>query len=84
MRANNSDIYASDYTGDDSIPVFLAFSIEQYKHHKGISGEEAMSRLSEAGVLEHLADFYDVMHQHGARWLMQEIDEMVENNRLKS
>lgn len=64
--------------GDDSIPIFVSFAIEQYKHHKGISGQEAMKILSDAGVLEHLVEFYDVMHQHGARWLMEEIDYLVE------
>ena len=37
-----------------------------------------MQILSDAGVLEHLAEFYDVMHQHGAKWLMEEIDHLVE------
>lgn len=78
MNTDNSNIYASDYTGNDSIPAFVAFAIEQYKHHRGISGEAAMEILSNAGVLEHLAEFYDVMHQHGAEWLMEEIDDIVE------
>ncbi len=78
MSENNSQIYSSAYSGDDSIPVFVAFAIEQYKHHKDISGDEAMQILSDAGVLEHLAEFYDVMHQHGAKWLMEEIDHLVE------
>lgn len=80
MKADNSQIYSSAYTGDDSIPVFVSFAIEQYKHHKGISGDKAMQILSDAGVLEHLAEFYDVMHQHGAKWLMEEIDHLVEVN----
>lgn len=80
MKDQKSHIYVSDYTGDDSIPAFIAFVIEQYKHHKGISGEKSMEILSDAGVLEHLAEFYDVMHQHGAKWIMEELDEMVENN----
>lgn len=69
------------YTGDDSIPTFVSFAIEQYKHHKGISGVEAMQILSDAGILEHLAEFYDVMHQHGAKWLMEEIDNILEYKR---
>lgn len=81
MKTDNSKIYASDYTGDDSIPTFVAFAVEQYKHRKGISGEEAMAILSEAGVLEHLVEFYDVMHQHGAEWLVEEIEEMVSQNK---
>lgn len=81
MKRDNSQIYSSAYTGDDSIPVFVSFAIEQYKHHKGISGDEAMQTLSDAGVLEHLEEFYDVMHQHGAKWLMEEIDNLVELNK---
>ncbi len=79
-KDKNREVYASDYTGDDSIPAFVAFAIEQYKHHKGISGEEAMEILSKAGALEHIAEFYDIMHQHGAKWLMEELDDMVERN----
>ncbi|MDE5652140.1 MAG: DUF3791 domain-containing protein [Muribaculaceae bacterium] len=80
MKKDTSRIYSSDYTGDDSIPVFVAFAIEQYKHHKGIAGDEAMQILSDAGVLQHLVEFYDVMHLHGEKWLMQEIDHLVEVN----
>lgn len=79
---DKSKQYASDYTGDDSIPVFLSFAIEQYKHHKGITGRESMEVLSQNGVLDHLVEFYDVMHQHGAKWLMEEIDDMIENRKL--
>ncbi len=81
MKQDNSKIYNSAYTGDDSVPAFVAFAIEQYKHHKGISGSEAMGILSESGVLDHLVEFYDVMHQHGAKWLMEEIDFLVEQNK---
>lgn len=30
------DTYVDSYNGDDSIPVFLAFAIEEYKNYKGI------------------------------------------------
>lgn len=76
--SENKPIYSSSYNGDDSIPVFVAFAIEQYKHHKGISGYEAMQILSDAGVIEHLQEFYDVMHQQGSKWLMEEIDHLIE------
>lgn len=73
--------YCSEYTGDDSIPVFVAFAIEQYSHEKGINSEEAFDILSKYGVLEHLIKFYDVLHLHGDRWLMQEIDEFIERKK---
>lgn len=73
--------YCSEYTGDDSIPVFVAFAIEQYGHDKGIGSDAAFDTLSEYGVLEHLIKFYDVLHLHGDRWLMQEIDEFIERKK---
>ncbi len=79
--ATKTATYNTAYTGDDSIPVFVSFAIEQYKKHKGISGREAMETLSNAGVLEHLVEFYDILHQHGSQWLMQEIDEMLANQK---
>lgn len=77
MITEKRKIYASDYTGDDSIPVFVAFAIEQYKHHKQISGYEAMEILSKGGVLERLEEYYDVYHTQGAQWLMEEIDSIL-------
>lgn len=77
MENQKRRTYASDYTGDDSIPAFIAYAIEEFKHHRGISGKEAMEILSNAGALEHLEKYYDVLHQHGEIWLMQELDEFV-------
>lgn len=71
----------SDYLFDNSIPVFVAFAIEQYSHDKQISGTDAFDILSKYGVIEHLIKFYDVLHLHGNRWLMQEIDEMIERKK---
>lgn len=78
---NTVHTYCSEYTGDDSIPVFVAFAIEQYRHDKGISSEDAFDTLSKYGVLEHLIKFYDVLHLHGDQWLMQEIDEFIERKK---
>lgn len=69
--------YIYSYNGDDSIPTFVAFAIEQYKNYKGISGEEAAKILDENGVLNHLVDFYDVLHTQGSKWLLEEMEEMI-------
>lgn len=69
--------YIDSYTGDDSIPLFISFAIEQYKNHKRISGEESAAILAESGVLSHLEEFFDVLHTQSAQWLLEEIDEMV-------
>lgn len=78
LSDKKSQTYCCDYTGDESIPVFVSFAIEQYKKYKGISGKEAMETLSEYGILEHLEEFYDVLHLHGHQWLMQEIDSIIQ------
>ena len=72
--------YVDVYTGDVSVPVFITFAIEQYKHSKGISGEEAARVLSNAGVLRHLEEYYDVLHTQSAEWLVAEMDEMIANH----
>lgn len=69
--------YIRDYTGDDSIAAFLAFAVEEYAVYKGIDGQEAAERLGDSGALEHLAEFYDVMHTQSRDWLMVEIDNLV-------
>ena len=73
--------YCESYTGDDSIPAFVSFAIEQYKNYKGISGEESMEILSGNGILEHLVEFYDVLHSQGSKWLMKEIEDMLEGKK---
>ena len=72
--------YVDAYTGDVSVPMFITFAIEQYKHSKGISGEEAAKILSKAGVLRHLEEYYDVLHTQSAPWLIAEMDEMIANH----
>ena len=41
---------------------FVAFCIEQFKMHRGISGEEASQILFTSGVADYLSDNYDVQH----------------------
>lgn len=75
---NSKKTYISDYTGDATIPAFVTFFIEQYKKFKGISGEDAMQLMSDAGVLDYLAEHYDILHLESHNWLLKEIDKMVE------
>lgn len=77
--SNGNKTYVDAYNGDESVPMFITFAIEQYKNYKGISGEEAVEILAKAGVLNHLEEYYDVLHTQSAQWLMSEIDEMVSN-----
>lgn len=79
---NKERTYISDYTGDDTIPAFLTFCIEQYKNYKKISGEDAMQLLSDAGVLDYIARHYDALHLESERWILKEIDDLVKSKVL--
>ena len=56
---------------------FLSFCIEQYKTEKGISGADAVQVLKLYGVLEYLAEHFDVLHTQSKQWLLADIDEFI-------
>ncbi len=59
------------------IGYFISFCIEQYKSEKGISGGEAMALLSEFGVLEYLAEHWEILHTQSRQWIIEDIDEFI-------
>ena len=65
-----------DKTKQD-IAYFISFCIEQYKEAKGLSGSEALSLLSEYGVLEYLAEHWEILHTQGRQWIIEDIDEFI-------
>lgn len=65
-----------DKTKQD-IAYFLSFCIEQYKEAKGLSGSDAMALLSEYGVLEYLAEHWEILHTQGRQWIIEDIDEFI-------
>jgi len=54
---------------------FVTFCIEQFKEHRGISGEEAAELLFREGITDYLNDNFEVLHTQSRQWLMEEIDE---------
>lgn len=60
------------------IAYFLSFCIEQYKAEKGISGADAVQVLKLYGVLEYLAEHFDVLHTQSKQWLLADIDEFIQ------
>lgn len=62
--------------------MFVSFCIEQYAKAKNMSTEDAMDLFEQYGITEHFCEFYDVLHTQGHNWLIEEIDEMI-NNRKK-
>ena len=64
---------------DGNISYFVAFCVEQYKNAKHLKGEDALSLLDQYGVLDYLADNYEVLHTQSYQWILEEIDELINN-----
>ena len=62
--------------------MFVSFCIEQYAKAKNMSTEDVVNLFEQYGITEHFCEFYDVLHTQGHNWLIEEIDEMI-NNRKK-
>ena len=63
------------------IAYFLSFCMEQYKNKHKISGEEVATLFERHGVLSYLKDNFEVLHTQGHRWLMEEIDELIDKQK---
>ena len=59
------------------VAYFLSFCIEQYMNAKGLSRDEAMALLSERGVLDYLAEHFEILHTQSRQWIIEEIDEYI-------
>lgn len=59
----------------DAIAYFLSFCVEIYKNAHSMSGEHALSILSESGALDYLKENYDVIHTQSHHWILADIEE---------
>jgi len=69
-------------SGQQDRAVFVSFCIEQYAKAKNMATDDVVNLFEQYGITEHFCEFYDVLHTHGHNWLVEEIDEMI-NNRKK-
>ena len=61
--------------------MFLSFCIEQYAKAKKLTTEEVVDMFERYGISEHFYEFYDVLHTQGGQWLVEEIDNMINDRR---
>ena len=59
------------------IAYFVSFCIEQDKEAKYLSGSKTAALLSEYGVLEYLAEHWEILHTQGRQWIIEDIDEFI-------
>ena len=62
---------------EQDIAYFLSFCIEQYKNEKRMTGTEAMNLLNRYGVLEYLAEHFEILHTQSRQWILADIDEFI-------
>jgi len=58
---------------------FKVFCLEQYKSAHSLSGRDTMERFKQYGVLKYISSYYDVLHSHGSKYLVQDIDMFIES-----
>lgn len=66
------------------IAYFLSFCIEQYKNEKHLSGKDATAVLEQYGVLDYLAEHYEMLHTQSRQWLLEDIEEYIALRRKES
>ena len=57
--------------------MFLSFCIEQYAKAKNMPAEKVMDLMEQYGIAAHFCEFYEPLHTHGSKWLIEEIDKMM-------
>lgn len=58
---------------------FLSFCVEAYKMRHHMSGEDVMKLFDEKGVTQYLTRHYEVLHTQGERWIVEEIEEFLQD-----
>ena len=63
------------------IAYFVSWCIEEYKTVAGLGGSATMELLDKYGILQYLADNFEVLHTQSRQWLMEEIGEQLEQRK---
>ena len=58
---------------------FKVFCLEQYKNAHNLSGKDTIEQFKQYGVLEYIGSFFDVLHSHGGKYIVQDIDMFIES-----
>ena len=67
-------------TGITTEVWFLAFCVEIYKTAKEISGQVAYKYLRRTGATKYIIECCDALHTTGAEYIVDSIDDFIENN----
>ena len=59
---------------------FLIFCIETYIHDRKIDGDSVFTLFTKYGVVKYILDNYLVLHSMPSDYILNDIDELVQNN----
>lgn len=48
--------------------------------HHNMGGEAVLKLFDEKGVTQYIIDYYDVLHTQGEKWIVEDIDEYIQNH----
>jgi hypothetical protein len=61
---------------------FKVFCIELYADHKSIPSNEVYTLFKNKDILKMLDDDYDILHGHGFNYVINDIDQIMQNGGL--
>lgn len=80
LPAFNDSMLDKQHT--DDIAFFIAFCVEKYKNTHSLSGEAVSDVFSKHGLMEYLADNYEILHTQSPQWIIAEIDDIITNHSI--
>lgn len=66
---------------DRDTALFVSFCLEEYAAAKNISGDEALDIFMKYDLLEYLQEHSEVLHTQSRQWILEEIDEYINNRK---
>ena len=70
----------TDNKHTDDVAYFIAFCVEIYKNAHSLSGEAVSELFATHGVMEYLAENYEILHTQSPQWLLDEIGSIIKES----
>jgi len=61
---------------------FKTFCIEKYADHKSMLSSNVYSLFEKNGIIKMLDEDYDILHGHGFEYVINDIEQIIENGGL--
>lgn len=58
---------------------FLIYCMERYRYYKDLSGAEVAETFEEHDVFRYVIKYYEALHTTGDQYIVQDIDDYIEN-----